>query len=91
MDRDTRLIDVTWGDVEKAIREMVAGSAPVPQKGPEKWLVYGINGLAELLGCSIPQAQRIKSTGVLDAAIIQYGKIIITDADKALGILKKQR
>lgn len=88
MDANTRLIDLTWGQLQAAIRREV-GKAPLPTStGAKRWLVYGIPGLAELLGCSEPTAQRIKATGLLDEAIIQYGRIVIIDAEKALSILK---
>ncbi|UWX66176.1 DUF3853 family protein [Empedobacter stercoris] len=46
--------------------------------------VYGIKGLAKLLGCSRSKASNIKQSGILDEAIFQNGNIIIIDADKAL-------
>lgn len=52
-----------------------------------KHYVYGLQGLANLLGCSLSTAARIKKSGVLDKAISQQGKIIATDADLALDII----
>lgn len=46
--------------------------------------VYGYAGIAELFGCSIPTAARIKTSGKIDEAITQIGRKIIVDADKAL-------
>ena len=37
---------------------------------PEKHYEYGIEGLAKVFGCSIPTANRIKKSGVIDAAIV---------------------
>ncbi len=54
----------------------------------KKNYVYGLKGLAALLGCSLSTAARIKKSGVLDAAIVQHGKIIVIDADLALDLLK---
>lgn len=51
-------------------------------------LIYGMSGLASLLGCSISTAQRIKHSGILDSAIVQHGRIIIVDADIALELMK---
>lgn len=45
---------------------------------------YGLKGLAKILGCSISKASKIKSSGILDDAIIQKGNIIIIDKKKAL-------
>lgn len=44
-------------------------------------LVYGIKGIAETFGCSVPTANRIKRSGVIDGAITQVGRKIILDAD----------
>lgn len=35
---------------------------------PEKHYEYGIAGIAKIFGCSIPTANRIKKSGVIDAA-----------------------
>ena len=59
--------------------------------GVKKHLVYGIKGLCDLLGCSQTTAHRIKSSGVIDAAISQNGNIIVIDADLALDLLKTRR
>ena len=45
---------------------------------------YGLKGLAKILGCSISRASKIKSSGILDGAIIQKGNIIIIDKKKAM-------
>ena len=37
---------------------------------------YGLKGLAKLLGCSVSKASEIKSSGILNNAIIQRGNII---------------
>ena len=47
-------------------------------------LVYGIQGIADTFGCSIPTANRIKRSGVIDDAITQVGRKIVVDADLAL-------
>ncbi len=56
-----------------------------------KNLVYGLAGLAQLLGCSQSTAQRIKNSGVLDSAISQCGKIIVIDADLTLELMKENK
>ncbi|MCC8089181.1 MAG: DUF3853 family protein [Rikenellaceae bacterium] len=50
---------------------------------PKKY-VYGIRGIAQLFGCSIPTASRIKLSGKIDKAITQIGRKIIVDAEFAL-------
>lgn len=49
-----------------------------------KKYIYGIRGIAELFGCSIPTACRIKQSGKIDKAITQIGRKIIVDANLAL-------
>jgi len=58
---------------------------------PDKKYVYGVMGLANLLHCSRPTAQRIKCSGIIDDAIIQYGHTIIIDAEMAMELLKGRR
>jgi hypothetical protein len=50
----------------------------------QKRLVYGINGIAQLFGVSRTMANNIKRSGVINRAIKQRGRTIITDADLAL-------
>ena len=51
---------------------------------------YGLKGLAKLLGCSISKASEIKSSGILNNAIIQRGNIIIINKEKALKLFAKK-
>ena len=48
--------------------------------------VYGIKGIAQLFGCSISTAERLKRSGVLDGAIMQRNRSIIVDAQRALAL-----
>lgn len=52
--------------------------------------VYGLKGLAKLLGCSVSKASEIKSSGILNESIIQKGNIIIIDKQKALELFAKK-
>ena len=54
----------------------------------KRWLVYGINGLCELLQCSKAIAHRIKNSGVIKDAITQSGRKIVIDAQKALDLMQ---
>ena len=62
----------------EAIKEVVNDSVQSSNKS-QKTYVYGINGLASLLGCSRPTAQRIQSTGKLDEAISKNGRTIVVN------------
>jgi hypothetical protein len=52
---------------------------------------YGIKGICEIFGCSKPTAQRIKSSGVIDAAITQVDRTIVIDREKALELAKNRK
>ncbi|MFY1047499.1 DUF3853 family protein [Chryseobacterium sp. GP-SGM7] len=56
----------------------------------EKKYEYGLKGLAKILGCSVSKASEIKSTGILDEAIVQKGNIIIIDKEKALQLFAQK-
>jgi hypothetical protein len=56
----------------------------------EKKYEYGLKGLAKILGCSVSKASEVKSSGLLDKAIIQNGNIIIIDKEKALALFGKK-
>ena len=61
------------------------------QTNDNKRYVYGLAGLARLVGCSIVTANRIKKRGVINKAISQVGRKIIIDADLALELLNCSR
>ena len=50
---------------------------------------YGIAGICEIFGCSRPTAQRLKKSGIIEDAIIQTGRTIIIDRQKALDLVKE--
>ena len=56
-----------------------------------KHLVYGIKGIADTFGCSIPTANRIKRSGIIDGAITQVGRKIVIDANLALELAAKAK
>ena len=56
----------------------------------EKRYVYGLAGIARLLECSLPTANRIKQSGKINRAIIQVGRKIIVDADLTLELAGKK-
>ncbi|GIJ92812.1 hypothetical protein CAPN002_00300 [Capnocytophaga stomatis] len=58
------------------------------EKSENKY-VYGMKGLAKILGCSLSTANKIKKSGILDGAISQQGKIIIIDKELALELFNK--
>ena len=59
-------------------------------RNTDKHYVYGLAGIARLFGCSIPTANRIKKSGVIDKAITQCGRKIIVDSKLALQLAGRQ-
>ena len=51
---------------------------------PRKRFVFGLDGICDLFGCSKSTAERIKQSGIIDAAISQVKRKIVVDADLAL-------
>ena len=47
---------------------------------------YGIEGIARVFGCSVPTANRIKKSGIIDKAITQIGRKIVVDASGGIRI-----
>ena len=63
---------------------------PQPVTDTERKYVYGILGIAKLLGCSLPTANRIKKSGKIDKAITQIGRKIIVNVELALELAGKK-
>ncbi len=61
------------------------------QPQQEEHNVYGIAGIAQIFGCSIPTASRIKKSGIINDAITQVGRKIVVNADKALELASKHK
>lgn len=82
---NTRIIDLTVGELVDLIRETTAAvaSSPMQEKKPRN-LEYGIAGIARIFNCSMATANRIKASGKIDKAITQTGRIIVIDVDRAL-------
>ena len=84
---NTRIIDLTVGELMELlgkVNDVVIDNTP-----KEKRLVYGIAGIAQVFNCSMTTANRIKSSGKINQAISQTGRMIVIDADLALELMKK--
>ncbi len=51
---------------------------------PQRRFVKGIDGIAEIFGCSRSTANRIKKSGRINGAITQLCRTFIVDVDKAI-------
>lgn len=90
---DKRLIDLTTkelGILIEGIIEKVKIKTHQEQE-EKKQYVYGISGIAKLFNCSRTTAYRIKSSGAIDGAISQRGRLIITDTAKAIELMREAK
>ena len=78
---------MTGEELAFLIKNCAPNSTPSPTVLQQK-NYYGIEGIAQVFGCSVPTANRIKKSGVIDDAITQIGRKIIIDAEKALALAK---
>lgn len=83
-DPNTKLSDLTVAQ----FRELFAQCAV--KQVEEHNFVYGIEGIAKIYNCSIATAQRIKKSGRIAAAIVQEGRQIVVDVEKALSLYNKK-
>lgn len=83
---NTRIIDLTVGELMSLLNDSAKKNA-LPDK-PEKRMVYGIAGIAQLFNCSMTTANRIKASGKINRAISQCGRMITIDANLALELMK---
>ncbi|MRJ11377.1 DUF3853 family protein [Ornithobacterium rhinotracheale] len=83
----TPITDLSVGELIDIINQKKV--TPTPPKIEKKY-VYGLKGLADLLGCSRAHASNIKQSGILNSAITQNGRKIIVDAELALKLFKEK-
>lgn len=88
--QDTRLIDLTVAQLAEVIDKAVEDSLSrrLPQDNTPRF-VHGIKGIACIFGVSERQARYIKSSGVINKAIKQQGRTIVTDVNLALQLFGK--
>lgn len=85
IDRNKPLWQLTVGE----LLDILDSRKPTPKATtPEKKIVYGLKGIAQLFGCSISTAQRIKNSGKIKKAMSQVGRKIVVDANLALQLYR---
>lgn len=93
MNPETPLWQLTIGEVQKMVadtvrKELERASNSVDDKEKERRYVHGLSGIAEIFGCGITKANEIRQSGKIDAAIVQVGRKMVIDVDKALECYK---
>lgn len=88
----TPIWQLTVADFKSLINQLKdqAKRTQQPVEATTDEYTYGIAGLANLLQCSRTTAQKIKSSGRIDAAITQIGRQIIINKKQVINILKNQ-
>lgn len=93
IDKTTPVWQISVGELSEIIKRIINDNKENNESDifsssnnniPPRNYVYGIDGLAKLLGCSKTTAQRLKSKGVFSGAIKQNGRTIIIDSELAL-------
>ena len=78
------------------VRSLLGSSQPAPESAEVQprqshpKYVYGLKGLAELLGCCKQTAFNIKKSGRIAPAIKQVGRLLIIDADLAMELASRK-
>jgi len=60
------------------------------QEAPKKHMLYGIKGIEDFFGVSHRTAQALKD-GILQPAVSQNGRVIVTDAELALELFNQKK
>lgn len=89
VNKDTPIWQLTVREFLELQQEALKPQTVIQQ--PEKRLVHGLEGIAQLFGCSRTTASEIKKSGVIDDAITQVGRTIVVDADLALQLARKKK
>lgn len=87
----TPIWQLTVKEFRDIIQETAATKSEPAKTQTDEGYAYGIAGLAKLIGASKTTAQKLKSSGILDAAITQIGNKIIINKKTAIEILKKRK
>lgn len=81
MTEETKISELTVGELIHVIH--VAMGLQDPKS------VTGLEGIASIFGVSLSTAKRIKASGVINGAISQSGRTIVTDVEEARRLYSK--
>lgn len=79
-----KLADLTVAEFANLINDVLTKEKQISQND----YVFGLYGLANLLGVSLPTAQRIKNTGAIDDAITYAGRKMVINKQMVFDKLK---
>lgn len=84
---ETPIWQLTVGEFKDLIKKSIPQTVV---QDTQTEIVYGLDGIAEIFDCSKSQAQRIKSSGIIDGAITQLGRKILVDKHLAIKLAKEK-
>jgi hypothetical protein len=89
------LYTLTIGEFVQLLDECYSGamtrnSATGSRSTAKGRLTYGLRGIQELFNCSHKTAQRLKNTVIRDA-VMQNGRKIVVDVDRALELFNERK
>lgn len=87
----TPIWQLTVGELKDLIQETTGTKTEPKAMQTTEGYVYGIAGLAELIGTSKTTAQRIKSSGLFNEAITQIGRKMIINKKVVIEILSNKK
>jgi hypothetical protein len=82
---DTPLAMLTVGQLLELVKTAQKPDPQTAETEKERVYVYGLRGIRKLFNVSHATAQRYKDT-IIKGAVMQQGRKIIIDADKALAL-----
>jgi len=87
-DDTTPIAALTVADLKALIAGLNTDKPRQPEQKTARY-VYGLQGIRDIFGCSHATAHRYKNT-FLKEAIIQNGRKIVIDVDKAMRLFAKR-
>jgi hypothetical protein len=79
---NTRLIDLTVGDLKRLVASLL-----VPAKEESVTIIKGIGNMAKELGLSNSYVAKLKADGALEGAYTQRGRTILFNKEKVINRL----
>lgn len=89
MEKDSRPLFTLTCDEFRELMRGLSNQKETTNTVVDNGYVYGLSGLASILGASVTTAQRVKNSGKLDSAITQVGRKICIDVAEVRRILKQ--
>lgn len=90
IENTTPLAALTVGDIKELLTELGVSHSGQTAQHPGKRYVYGLKGIQALFGVSHLTAQHYKD-GFLKPAVMQQGRKIVVDAEKAMELFKNYK